>query len=111
MKFSDIVDLAKAGYKPSDIKELLSLKTPETIEVPETVEAKTETDDTPEVKPETTKDAPETTESVIDYKALYEAEKSKVEKMQAENAAKTVGTKIEKKSQFEVVSDLYGKLY
>lgn len=110
MKFSDIVDLAKAGYKPSDIKELLSLKAPETIEVPETDKAETETDDTPEVTPEPDK-APETTEPVIDYKALYEAEKSKVEKMQAENAAKTVGTKIEKKSQFEVVSDLYGKLY
>lgn len=25
MKFQDIVDLAKAGYKPSDIKELLEL--------------------------------------------------------------------------------------
>lgn len=111
MKFSDIVDLAKAGYKPSDIKELLSLKTPETIEVPESDKAETETDDAPESKPEPTQETTETKESVIDYKALYEAEKSKVEKMQAENAAKTVGTKIEKKSQFEVVSDLYGKLY
>lgn len=26
MKFSDIVDLAKAGYKPADIKELLTLE-------------------------------------------------------------------------------------
>lgn len=25
MKFQDIVDLAKAGYKPADIKELLEL--------------------------------------------------------------------------------------
>ena len=110
MKFSDIVDLAKAGYKPSDIKELLSLKTPETIEAPEQVEAKTETDDTPEVKAETD-EAPESKESVIDYKALYEAEKSKVEKMQAENASKTVGKKIEEKSAFDIVSDLYGNLY
>ena len=29
MKFSDIVDLAKAGYKPSDIKELMKLQEPE----------------------------------------------------------------------------------
>ena len=44
MKFQDIVDLAKAGYKPSDIKELLELTEtdPETKkkEVPEVPEKK-----------------------------------------------------------------------
>ena len=110
MKFSDIVDLAKAGYKPSDIKELLSLKAPETIEVPESDKAEPKTDDAPEVKPEPDK-APETTEPDIDYKPLYEAEKSKVEKLQKDNASKSVGKKSEEKSAFDVVSDLYGKLY
>lgn len=44
MKFQDIVDLAKAGYKPSDIKELLELTEtdPETKkkEVPEVPDKK-----------------------------------------------------------------------
>lgn len=51
MKFQDLVALAKAGYKPSDIKELLELtetdpevKKKEIPEVPETKEEKTETD-------------------------------------------------------------------
>ena len=29
MKFADIIALAKAGYKPGEIKELLSLQTPD----------------------------------------------------------------------------------
>ena len=69
-----------------------------------------EPDEAPEPEPEPDK-APESKEPDIDYKALYEAEKSKVEKMQAENASKTVGKKIEEKSAFDVVSDLYEKLY
>lgn len=107
MKFSDIVDLAKAGYKPSDIKELMSLKTPDTEPQPE---PEPEPDEAPEPEPEPDK-ATEPKEPEIDYKALYEAEKSKVEKLQKDNASKSVGKKIEEKSAFDIVSDLYGKLY
>ena len=65
MKFSDIVELAKAGYKPSDIKELYSLKEPED-------------------HPEPEKKEPE--EDPTDYKALYEAEKKKLEELQDKNS-------------------------
>lgn len=64
MKFSDIVDLAKAGYKPSDIKELLTLKEPEDKQEPENKEP----------------------EDPTDYKALYEAEKKKLEELQDKNS-------------------------
>ena len=69
MKFSDIVDLAKAGYKPSDIKELLTLKEPEDKD-PEEVK---------KVQKGSEPDEP-------DYKALYEAEKKKLEELQDKNS-------------------------
>lgn len=64
MKFSDIVDLAKAGYKPSDIKELLTLKEPEA----NGSEGKNEEDDP------------------VDYKKLYEEEKKLREELQNKNS-------------------------
>lgn len=36
ISFGDIVALAKQGYKPADIKELMALDTPEEPEAPET---------------------------------------------------------------------------
>ena len=109
MKFTDIIDLAKAGYKPSDIKELMSLKEPETVETP-AEEPKAE-DNAPEVTPKETPAEEAVKEPDIDYKSLYEAEKSKVEKMQAENASKTVGQKVEPKSEYDILTSLYEKLY
>lgn len=109
MKFTDIIDLAKAGYKPSDIKELMSLKEPETVETP--AEEPVAGDNAPEVTPQETKADETVKEPDIDYKSLYEAEKSKVEKMQAENASKTVGQRVEKKSEYEILSSLYDNLY
>lgn len=67
MKFSDIVDLAKAGYKPSDIKELLTLKEPDDKQEPEADKKGTEPDEP-------------------DYKALYEEEKKKLEELQDKNS-------------------------
>lgn len=48
MKMTDIIELARLGYKPSDIKELLSME-PETA-----TDDKTKTE--PEPEPETKKD-------------------------------------------------------
>ena len=47
--FTDLVDLAKAGYKPSDVKELLDMRR-ETKTEPETKPEKE-----PEIKTEPTK--------------------------------------------------------
>lgn len=53
MKFQDIVDLAKAGYKPSDIKELLEL----TETDPEVQKKEVEVKPEPEEKKEPELDA------------------------------------------------------
>ena len=71
MKFSDIVELAKAGYKPSDIKELLTLKEPE--------EDKKGSEEFKKVQKGSEPDEP-------DYKVLYEEEKKKLEELQDKNS-------------------------
>ena len=71
MKFSDILDLARQGYKPSDIRELLSMTEPE----PEP-EPKPE----PEPEPE-----PET-----DYKKMYEDTLKKLTDLQKANQRQPV---------------------
>ena len=81
MKLTDILELAKQGYKPSDIRELIEIS-----EATEAKEAEQKTADDDQQHDEA--DAPEETsgsgadEDPIDYKALYEAEKDKTAKLQ-----------------------------
>lgn len=81
MKLTDILELAKQGYKPSDIKELIELS--EASEAKEAEQKTTEDDqqneeaDAPEEKSGT-----DEAEDPIDYKALYEAEKDRTAKLQ-----------------------------
>lgn len=76
MKLKDIIDLAKAGYTPADIKELVSLTVPEPEPEPTEPEP-TEPEPTKPTEPE-----PEPTEPEPDYKKLYEEEKAAREKLQ-----------------------------
>ena len=87
MKFSDILDLARQGYKPSDIKELMSMETePKTETKPET-----EPETKPETKPET---EPETKpETEPDYKKLYEDTLKRLDALQKSNQRQPVGHK------------------
>lgn len=76
MKFSDIIDLAKAGYKPSDIKELLQLQEPE---------------EKPDVKPEAKgSEGKDKEEDPVDYKKLYEEEKKLREELQDKNSKEPI---------------------
>ena len=75
MKFSDILDLARQGYKPSDIRELLSMTEPEPEPKPEP-----EPEPKPEPKPE-----PEP-----DYKKMYEDTLKKLEALQKANQRQPV---------------------
>lgn len=65
LSIKDVVSLAKAGYKPADVKELIEMsKEPEPEVKPEPApEVKPEPE--PEVKPDPV------TEPEIDYKAKY----------------------------------------
>lgn len=92
MKFSDILDLARQGYKPSDIRELLSMDTepepkpdtkPETKPEPEP-EPKPEPEPNPEPEPEPKPD-PEP-----DYKKMYEDTLKRLDALQKANQRKPV---------------------
>lgn len=81
MKFSDILDLARQGYKPSDIRELLSMDTePEPKPEPE---PETKPDTEPEPKPE-----PEP-----DYKKMYEDTLKRLDALQKANQRQPVDHK------------------
>lgn len=99
---SDIAELAKAGYKPQDVKELLSMSKPETFaasplpgepadEPSKEVQPPTEPTQPAEQPAETAPKASAQPTDEPDYKALYEAEKEKVKILQNKNAASPVG--------------------
>lgn len=90
---NDIAELAKAGYTPQDVKELMQLNKPAENLRTEAQPAQTETEQTalqlesPETE-KSTETAPKESaqpEDVPDYKALYEAEKEKVSALQNKN--------------------------
>ena len=106
MKLNDLIALAKQGYKITDIRELVELaddkeqsetEQKEKKDKPEKVETEQkEKKDKPEkVETEKTDDGgtegnkPEKdSENAVDYKALFLAEKEKVEKLQKQNIKK-----------------------
>ena len=80
MKFSDILDLARQGYKPSDIRELLSM------EIEPKPEPKPEPEHEPEPKPE-----PEPEQKPEpDYKKMYKDTLKKLDALQKANQRQPV---------------------
>lgn len=93
MKFSDIIDLAKAGYKPSDIKELLQLQEPDDKKEPEGSEGKKKEPEGSEgkSKEEKWKKDPAFNPGInLDYKELYEKEKKLREELQNKNSKEPI---------------------
>lgn len=96
----DIVALAKAGYKASEVKELMQIEVPEqkTEEVPAgsenpqpATEEKPKEQKVQEPVPEqasTSTSVP--SESVIDYKKKFEEAESKLQKLQEQNTRKNM---------------------
>lgn len=81
MKFIDILELAKQGYTPSDIKELMSLSVSDEAEVTpheETVTEEQEEDVPTTENVQTTHEA----EQTLDYKLMYEESQKMIEKLQ-----------------------------
>ena len=92
MKFIDILDLARQGYKPTDIRELLSMDT-ETKYEPETEpETKSEPETEPETKsePETEPETKSETKSEPDYKKMYEDTLKRLDALQKANQRQPV---------------------
>lgn len=90
MKFTDILALAKQGYTPADIKDLLSLQIPDESEAKPPEEDHTERaedDDPDQQKDDAT---PEEKEPAPDYKKLYEETEQKLREAQKTNVTKNI---------------------
>lgn len=91
MTFNDILALAKQGYKPADIKELLALNTDQTDSIPE--EEHLPSEEAPEIPAKETEQPEEKKEDAQpepDYKALYEKSQKELKAIQKSNTSKDV---------------------
>lgn len=92
LSIKDIVELAKAGYKVEDVKELINMSSA-TQEQPDTAPERGQTEEAnsagpvvPEAATEQKADKPqEEPEQTIDYKKLYEESQAKVSALQKQN--------------------------
>ena len=113
MKFDDIIALAKAGYKPNEVKELLAMATePEPEKEPEP-EPEKEPEPEPEKESKEEKLKEEQTSIDVDYKKLYEESQKALDKAneslkkaQAINNRKDVSNDGNKKTDADIVNDL-----
>lgn len=113
MILTDIIALAKAGYSPKDIKDLIALSEP-TPQAPETPDPEPE----PEKKPEPdapsiedpTKEIPAIDEksNVINYEEKVKELEAKIAEMQKENVSKDISGH-ETKSDDDMLADLVRK--
>lgn len=104
MKFSDLIALAKQGYTPADVKELMSLSEDPKDDTPDEEEQKNDLkddhhDDSEDEKPEDPK------EDDIDYKSLYEAEQEKTAKLQKMILSADLSDNDLKESDNEIFAD------
>lgn len=82
IKFNDIIALAKSGWTPDAVKEIVSM------------DIKDETDEKP-AENKIPEKATEKKEDPIDYKKLYEEEHEKLSKLQDSNTKKEIEPEIE----------------
>ena len=121
MNFSTNLKLFMKGYSLDDIKSIgqldgmsdeLALSIADKgVTLEEIQSIKTMTDQSSVSDGQPTASQPEVTPEVVpDYKALYEAEKLKVESLQKANTDRTVGNTIndpQPKTPYEVVEELF----
>ena len=108
MKFDDIIALAKAGYKPNEVKELLAMAT----EPEPTPEPTPEPEKEPEPEPTPAKEPQHSLDE--DYKKLYEESQQALKK--AEESLKVAQAKNNrmdvsnndgnKKTDADIINDL-----
>lgn len=111
LNLTDIVALAKQGYKPNDIKELIEL----TKEAPAETEVQPTTEEAPaEIKPtednqkdgEASNDQLDYKEEVEKLKAQLQETENKLTKLQKENTRRNADTDENKKSDAEAFADV-----
>lgn len=100
--FNDVVSLAKAGWKPSDVKAILDL------DQKKEESAKNENQEI-ELKPVSkSEEKKEKSEESVDYKAKFEEAQAKLQKIYDENSRKEVTT--DEPNIDYIVSDIVSKL-
>lgn len=115
MILTDIIALAKAGYSPKDIKDLIALAEP-TPQAPGAPDPEPEPEPEKKPEPETpsiedpTKEIPAIDEksNVIDYQEKVKELEAKIAEMQKENISKDISG-YETKSDDDMLADLVRK--
>lgn len=122
LSIKDIVDLAKAGYKPADVKELIELSNNEASIKPSDNPDNAGAADIKSSKPTDAElnivspifddstaapAVPETKEDETDYKALYEKTKIELDQAQKTNIRKDYSSADDNKTDEEIVLDIY----
>jgi len=111
MILTDIIALAKAGYSPKDIKDLIALSepTPQAPETPDPEPEEKQEPETPSIE-EPTKEIPAIDEksNVIDYQEKVKELEAKIAEMQKENVSKDISGN-ETKSDDDLLADLVRK--
>ena len=111
MDIKDIITLAKAGYKPSEVKELITLATQsEAPQEGETDQAeKTEQHDGGEEQPQealkNATDAPDQSSEILSYKQKIEDLENRIRELQNDKVHQDVSDKNEKSDE-ELMADL-----
>jgi len=107
MTIGDIVALAKAGYKPADVKELIEMTKEEEKDIADTSNSANDDPSEPaaEVSPSASA-APDETEDDTDYKALYEQAKKDLATAQKENVNKDISSEEDNQSDADIIKDL-----
>lgn len=110
MNLKDLIALAKQGYTPADIRDLIALSDkaddPAQSQVEE-AEQKTTPEEAPKEEAEPVNDA-----DAIDYKKLYEEEKTKndqlsanLQKAQSNNVSMDMSHKTDSKTDEDILND------
>lgn len=108
MKFGDIVALAKQGYTPQDIKDLMSLSDDQGSGAEgEQKDQEGQQTPTDHVDPEPAAQ-PESNEGKedLDYKAMYEAEAEKTAKLQKMVLSADMSDKDKRESDADIFADV-----
>lgn len=114
IKLDDIVALAKQGYKPSDIKELIELSKEAPASEEKEPDQETEKENITDDKTPSDTVAPEKEDKhsddqeaskVVDYKKKVEELEKKISDLQKANTRKNVAD-TDEKSDSEVIADL-----
>ena len=114
LKLDDIIALAKQGYKPADIKELIELSK-SADEAPDSSEGAADTGSTStpaeddkkseEASKGTITDASPEDDKVIDYKKKAEELEKKIQDLQKANIHKNIADNDDNKSDSDVFAD------